>query len=63
MMTADQILAAHASRPARTFSDGGVWPQPSNAPWWKVSDSLGGDLRAFKDKGKEAADAAIDGQS
>lgn len=57
MMTADEILAAHATRrpdkQARPADAG-----RSADPWWKVSDTLGGDLRAFKgNREKEDTDA------
>lgn len=46
MMSADQILAAHATRRPSVFADA-VRPGRSGRPWFEDDDSLDGTMRAY----------------
>lgn len=46
MMTADQILAAHATRRPSVFADA-IRSGRSNRPWFEDDDSLDGTMRAY----------------
>lgn len=52
MMSADQILTAHAKRTPTSYKHDDII-RPDSDPWWKCRQSIGGDLRKFTTPNKE----------